>query len=349
MDDIAVKKLLAEASALVDEQKRHVRLSDENIYDCYAAESIFIPYEYEGDIPDISQFPKLKKLHINRSIYLMEFNRLDLSRIEDLYVNFKEKASLITINAPRLKKLTVYISDNEDDQMTLFEPTEAVIDITSCFELEEIHLRHCTGYKIQTEVLPFVKKVICTDCRYYNFDLLRFTPNLLELSASSCKLHTAEFVRLVPRLRRLDLNRNNIQNTDSVFEMEHIEYLNLYRNPLDNVEKYKALPFETYITERDMEFSSFKGYVKNCMDFACRSLKSARNPDVHKPPFIGKMYERQTDEQIFIHFFAHYLKKEIEDRVCGEKGFGSIKLHTKEELVAYLLKEYPFLNGLIND
>lgn len=347
MDDIAIKKLFAEAAVLVDEQKRHVRLSEETMYDCYAAESIFVPYDYEGDIPDISQYPYLKKLHINKSISLMAFEQIDLSQVEDLYVNFNEKASLITINAPKLRKITVYISNNDDDQITLFETAEGVIDISACLELEEIHLKYCTGYHIKTEVLPFVKKVICIDCRYYDFEFLKFTPNLLELTASSCKLRTAEFVKLVPRLRRLTLDRNELQNPDTVFEMKNIEYLNLYRNPLGDLEKYKALPYETHITEKDREFSSFKSSVKNCMEFAYRALKSARNPDVYKPPIAQKMYENQTDEQIFIHSFAHYLKKEIEERFCDEKVFRSIKFHTKEELEAYLLKEYPFLEGLL--
>jgi len=315
--------------------------------DCENIDSLFISYDYAQDIPSLDLFPNLKKLHINRRISLLEFEKLDLSKIEDLYVNFEKKEPLIIIKAPNLKKLVVYISNNEEDQITLFEPSEAVIDICSCLKLEELHLRHCTGYTIKTNQLRFLNKLICCDFRYYDFDLLRFTPNLIHLVATSCKLRNVDFVRLVPGLKTLDVNRNEIFNVDIVFEMKNIEYLNLYRNPLDNVEKYKALPYETYITEKDREFSSFKGSVKNCMEFAYRALKSARNPDVYKPPIAQKMYENQTDEQIFIHSFAHYLKKEIEERFCDEKGFRSLKLHTKEELVAYLLKEYPFLEGLL--
>lgn len=315
--------------------------------DCENIDSLFISYDYAQDIPGLDLFPNLKKLHINRRISLLEFEKLDLSKIEDLYVNFEKKEPLIIIKAPHLKKLVVYISNNEEDQITLFEPSEAVIDICVCIKLEELHLRHCTGCTVKSKQLPCLNKLICYDYKYYNFDLLRFTPNLLEFSASSCKLHTDEFLKFIPRLRRLDLNRNELHNVDKVFEMKYIKFLNLYRNPLDNVEKYQALPYETYITERDMEFSSFKGCVKRCMDFAYHSLKSARNPDVHRPPIAQKMYDQQTDEQIFINSFAHYLRKELEERFCGKKDFKSIKFHTKEELEAFLLKEYPFLDGLL--
>ena len=315
--------------------------------DCENIDSLFVSYDYAQEIPNVDLFPNLKKLHINRRISLSEFEKLDLSKIEDLYVNFYEKVPLLKIKAPNLRKLVIYISNNEEDQITLFEPSEAVIDISCCSKLEELHLRHCTGYKIKTNQLRFLNKLICCDFRYYDFDILRFTPNLVHLVATSCKLHNVDFVRLVPGLKTLDLNRNEICSANVIFELKYIEHLNLYRNPLDDIEKYKALPYETHITEKDREFSSFKGSVKDCMRIAYYSLKSARNPDVRKPPFIQKKYESQTDEQIFIHSFAHYLKKEIEERVCGKKDFRSIKLYTKEELEAYLLKEYPFLEGLL--
>ena len=92
------------------ERPRTPRLCAEtsvNDIECNTIESLMIAHDYVDPIPNLNAFPCLRKLHISHNISLSEFEQLDLSSIEELYVVFEKKEPIIKINLPKLKKLEV--------------------------------------------------------------------------------------------------------------------------------------------------------------------------------------------------------------------------------------------------
>ena len=329
------------------ERPRTPRLCAEtsvNDIECNTIESLMIAHDYVESIPDLHAFPCLRKLHISRSISLSEFEHLDLSSIEELYVVFEKKEPIIKINLPKLKKLEVYISNNEDAQLSLFDAFDAVLDIRGCSSLEELHLRHCTGCEIKTDALYTLKKFVCCDYKNYNFDLLNYTPNLVHLVATSCRLSNVDFLSLLPNLVFLDLSFNEITNTEVIFQLSNLRALHIYRNPLVNIEKLKALPFKTFVTEKDRDFLSFVHSIGSSKVSVYSMLKAARKPDPKRKPFLQHLYDKQTDEQIFTRYLASGFKNSIEYHTTPDKTWRKNVLLTKEELEEYVLQEYPFLS-----
>lgn len=329
------------------ERPRTPRLCAEtsvNDIECNTIESLMIAHDYVESIPDLHAFPCLRKLHISRSISLSEFEQLDLSSIEELYVVFEKKEPIIKINLPKLKKLEVYISNNEDTQLSLFDAFDAVLDIRGCSSLEELHLRHCTGCEIKTDALYTLKKFVCCDYKNYNFDLLNYTPNLVHLVATSCRLNKVDFLHLVPNLTFLDLTFNEITNAEIIFQLSNLRALHIYRNPLEDIQKFKALPFETFVTEKDRDFLMFVHSIGSSQFSAYSMLKSARKQDPKRKPFLQQIYDRQTDEQIYARYFASGIKQNIEYHTSTEKNGRKNVLLSSDELLEFVLQEYPFLS-----
>ena len=342
---MTIKEVMEQAKECC-EQQRPARLSDKNgldTIDCNEINRLLITSDYTGPIPDLHIFSKLKKLHISRQISLAEFEQMDLSSIEDLFIVLEKKGDFIRFNLPKLKKLSVYISDNEAEQLSVFNTFDAVIDIRGCAALEALELRHCTDYKIKSDMLPNLTKLRCVDYKQYDFEILKFTPNLTHLTVSECWINNIDFLSLVPNLLSLDLSYNEITNADKVMELSNLQSLNLCINPLDDKEKYKTLPCKTIITDKDRDFERFLSSVWTSINMAYRMVISERKPDPKRKPFLQYMYDRQTDEQIYIRTLAAYIKRNIEYHTSTKKSWRKNVLLTPEELTEYVLQEYPFL------
>ena len=312
--------------------------------ECNSIERLLIAYDYVDPIPNLNTFPRLKELHISRNISLSEFEQLDLSSIEELYVVFEKKEPIIKINLPKLKKLEIYISNNENDQLSLFDAFDAVLDIRGCSLLEELHLRHCTGFEIKSDILYNLKKLVCCDYKYYDFEILNHTPELLHLVATDCRLNNIDFLDSTPNLTFLDLTFNDIKDADKVMQLQNLKALHMYRNPLINVEKYKNSPYRTFITEKDRDFLMFVHSIGSSGVSAYSMLMAARKPDPKRKPFLQHLYDKQTDEQIFTSYLASGFKNSIEYHTTPDKTWRKNVLLTKEELEEYVLQEYPFLS-----
>ena len=248
--------------------------------DCDNIDRLIIKHDYIGPLPNMNLFPKLKKLCIFCGVTASEFEKLDLSSIEDLSVVFKKKEPLICFNLPNIKKLDIYISNNDSEQLSLFDVFDGVIDIQGCVMLEELYLRHCTDYKIKTNLLPKLKKLICYDYKKYDFDILKSTPNLVHLAATNCRLDNIDFLSLVPNLIYLDLSYNQISSVDKVLQLCKLQTLRIKSNPLEGVEilSDRLIEEDKYhfrgkmlhlFLERDYsptakrEISGFFGYLKD--------------------------------------------------------------------------------------
>lgn len=263
---MTVQELIAQAKECC-EQPRMPRLSAETELDTIDSDnidSLMIAPDYTGSIPNLCIFPKLKTLHILKQISLTDFEKMDFSSIEELYVNFEKKEPFIRFNLPKIKKLQICISNNEDYQLSLFDLADTVIDISGCVALEELELHHCTGCEIKTDMLPKLKK-------------------------------------------------------------------------------YKTIPCETFTTEKERDFQMFLFSVRRSRNLAYLGLKSARTPNPKRNPFVQKMYDRETDEQIFVRNLASNIKHTIEYHTSTKKSGRKNILLTAEELTEYVLQEYPFL------
>ena len=345
MGFMTVKELMEQAKERC-ERPRPVRLCDMaelDTLDCDNIDNLLISHNYSGPIPNLHMFPKLKKLHIIKQISLTDFEQMDLSSIEDLYVVFEKKEHFIRFNLPNIKNLNVYISNNENVQLSLFDTFDAIIDISVCTALEELSLLHCTGYEIKTDVLPKLKRLVCIDHKKYDFEILKFTPNLTHLVAMNCWVENIDFLKLTPHLLFLNLSYNEITDASKISELSNLKSLDIYRNPLDDLEKYKTLPFKVLVTEKDNDFQMFLHSIWTSINSAYSMLKSARKPDPKRKPFIQQMYDQQTDEQIFTRNLASNIKQDIEYHTSTEKNWKKNILLTVEELTDFVLQEYPFL------
>lgn len=343
---MTVEKLMEKAKCCYEQPKitQICNENDWNSIDSNNVESLLISHDYAGIIPDFSKFSKLKKLHISKNISLSEFEKMDLSSIEDLYVVFEKKEPIIQFNLSKLKKLEIYITNNDDDQLSLFNASEAIIDIKGCVALEELYLRHCTGFEIKCDTLYNLKKLVCCDYKYYNFEILNHTPNLVHLVATECRLNNIDFLDSTPNITYLDLTFNDIQEADKVLKLSNLQALHIYRNPLIDVEKYKSLPYRTFVTEKDREFLMFVHSISSSVVSAYSMLMAARKPDPKRKAYLQHIYDNQTDEQIFTRYLASGIKHNIEYHTSNEKNWRKNILLTPEELVEYVLQEYPFLS-----
>lgn len=91
--------------------------------------------------------------------------------------------------------------------------------------------------------------------------------------------------------------------------------------------------------------ASFLTFVFHNARHAYKMMKSAREPNEKRTPFLQHFFDSKTDEEIFFGYFGKRLL-EIIDNYSVENGRYSSNVFTKEELVDILLEEYPFLYGM---
>lgn len=337
--------MISQAKEICD-RKKPFRLSGDispNI-DFINTEDIFVSNEYDGDLSLLSRFTGLRKLHINRNIDIDDFLRLDLSNLEDLYVSFDRDIKDIRIDAPGLRKLTIYISNNENDQLTLFDVAAGHIDISACRKLEELTLKHCTGYELDFSALDCLDSLACMDCRYWDFSLLKKIPTVSRFVATGCAIREIEFLRGQENLVDIDLSYNEITHADVLYEFTNLQEVKLYRNPIENPGRYYSLTCKrVYVTDKDHDFLGFLSSVWRCRNIAYMAIGNCRKPNPKRPEYVQRIYDKQTDEEIFARHFAIRVKEAIEYHTSPEKCHRSSVLLKEKELRAYIMREYPFV------
>lgn len=98
--------------------------------------------------------------------------------------------------------------------------------------------------------------------------------------------------------------------------------------------------------EKEREFFHFISSVLTSRNRAYIKLQKCRIPDEKRPNWLQRMYDRQTDEEIFASHFASLVKKDIEDYGNPEKNYLSyfrFCLLKEDELREYILQEFPFV------
>lgn len=341
-----IKELMDEAKTICDRPRSSILKAQMTLKDIEleVAESLLIAHDYEGPLPDLSQHPGIKTFHSTRNITQSEFATLDLSSVEDLYLSFAGKPNKIKINAPCARKVSLYISDNEEDQLSVFDSMDKEIDLTVAVDMEELVLKHCTGYSIQTNTFNQLKTFVCSDYRHYDFEVIQKMPNIETLVLTGCHLTDISFLKWCKKLKKLDLSYNELQNADHISELSSLSELRLYRNPLDNPDKFKTMGIEhVYVTDKDKDFLMFISSVWTSRNMAYMSVRKARQPDSKRSALLQRIYDRETDEQIFARAFVSNLKRNIEYHTSSEKSYRKKILLLSEELIEYLFNEYPFL------
>lgn len=324
----------------------HLRLSNDtpSEIDFIHTKGITVSRDYNGDLDILNKFPHLRTLHISKNITPEDLSKLDLSTIENLYVNFDHEIRDIIIDVPCLKRLTIYISENETDQLSIFDSFPSHIDIGGCSKLEELGLRHCTGYKLIDCKFDSLTHLICADCKGWDFAFLKNMPELSHFVATGCKLSDVSFLKGHNNLTHIDLTYNNISNANVLFELKGLSEVSIYKNPLENPDKYHSLPCsKVYATDKDYEFAHFLASVHRSSNLAFLAILHYRTPDPKRPALIQRMYDRDTDEDLFARGFASNVKSEIEHYTSPEKNYFFTGLLKKEELQEYILREYPFV------
>lgn len=341
-----IKELMEEAKTICDRPRSPILKAQMTLKDIEleVAESLLIAHDYEGPLPDLSQYPGIKSFYSTRSITQSEFSMLDLSSVEDLHLSLAGKPNKIKINAPRARKVSLYISDNEGDQLSIFDSLDKEIDLTVAVDMEELVLKHCTGYSIQSNTFNQLKTFVCSDYRHYDFEVIQKMPNLESLVLTGCHLTDISFLKWCKKLKKLDLSYNEIQQADQILELSNLLELRLYRNPLDTPDKYRTTGIEhVYVTDKDNDFLMFLSSVWTSRNMAYMSVRRAREPDSKRSPLLQRIYDRETDEEIFARAFVSNIKRNIEYHTSSEKSYRKKILLVSEELIEYLFNEYPFL------
>lgn len=94
-------------------------------------ESLSIRYGYSGQIPELSDFPRLKEFRCTPVLSLDYVMRQDFSSIERLSLIVENSPGIIRLKAPLLQELHLYINDNETDQIDMFQMGYKAIDLNS--------------------------------------------------------------------------------------------------------------------------------------------------------------------------------------------------------------------------
>ena len=221
-------------------------------------ESLSIRYDYAGQIPELSDFPRMKEFRCTPVISLDYVMRQDFSSIEKLSLTVENCPGIIRLKAPRLRKLYLYIDDNETDQIDMFRMGYKAIDLNTMSSLQELELRHCTGYDIIIDhQLNNLEKAVFANCRYSDFSHLREMPNLTRLSIVDSRIVDISFVQYCSLVQYIDLSYNNISDASILLTLPKLQRANLYRNPLRDADHLAQNLKSSIISKRDHDINDY--------------------------------------------------------------------------------------------
>lgn len=325
------------------------RLNASHGFDASEAASIeclSIMHDYAGKIPDLSLFPKLRSFRCTRIISAEYLMRQDMRGLEELSISLECEPSMIQVDAPSLEKLSIYIYENDSDQMDMFKMGPKIIDLRLMPNLKKILLRHCTGYEIVIDrPLVHMEEAVYDDYRYGDFSYLRFFPNLKRLTIAESKLTNVPCLEFCRDLEYLDLSYNSISDADALCEIPTLKEVNLYRNPLLDTKRLCLKYPSSILSAHDRDVRQYLRSLNVNANLAYSMVQKARESNAKRSPFLQGIIDRSTDEELFTRYLESFTWNDIKRKLEGNKAYRIVYYESlsPEEMLEMATKEYPFI------
>lgn len=321
--------------------RKGVEVSD---LDCENVTELYIFHDYEGLVPDLSLFPQLVAFSSSVALTPDYLERQNLSDITHLSLTFDNGSGHIKINAPNLTDLDIYIRNNEDDQLSLFQNNDNAIDISVSLKLKSFKISHTTGYEIITGgIINCVEKVVIIDRRTCDFQFLYNFPCVRELTIGSSKCNDVSFAQRLTFLEYVDFSYNEIEDVTCLAHLPLLKKVDIYRNNVREVSCLASKRCEIIWTEEDHSFASFKRSVATDIALGYSYVQHCRKPNPRRAKFWDDVYVKKTDEEIFCRYLRAKLKEEIENYTVNAKKHYRIPVPI-ERISSFINVEFPFLD-----
>lgn len=333
----------------VHARPRATKLSAHMVVDelpCNEVTSLFVTYDYDGELPDLSCFPKLSSFTCLRPVDMEYIAKQDLTKINKLSVNFKRGAGAICILAPALEELDIRIEDNDDAQLDFFTCADNSIVLSNMPYLRNLTFWKCSWHKvIITGIMPAVERLAFCNQDGTDFSMLKAFPNLKNLTVTGCGCQDVKFAKDLINLTKLDVSYNYIEDITPLLGVPALKEVNMYRNLESNAHLLRERGCKVIVTEADKSFERFKESLRTEIALAYGYLVRSRRVDPSKGSLYYESIARQTDEELFLWYFTSSVAREIK-RFEGKaaNGFNRYFPLPREKLIAYVREEYPFVD-----
>lgn len=305
---------------------------------------LYVFHDYAGEIPDISLFPRLVAFSSNVILAPDYIERQNLNAITRLRITLENGSGLVRIVAPNLLDLDVYVRNNEDDQLSIFQSNDNAIDISRCTKLRTLKLNHTTGYEILTDgIVDSIESVVVIDMRACDFLFLHNFPSTRELTIWGSECRDISFIQGLTRLESVDFSCNGIEDISALAEMPSLLFVNICRNNVRNITCLKNRPCEVYVTEEDNSYLSFKRSVNMDIMMGYSYVQHCRKPNPRRGKFWDEVYAKKTDEELFLNYLKAKLKEEVDNYTVDAKKHYHIPVPIGR-LITYIKTEFPFIN-----
>ena len=324
-------------ATVLDDKTRTVDL------DCTLVRRLSIPHNYNGELPDLSMFPNLESLSCTRVITMDYFSRQDFSRLKELYISFNYGEGEISLSSPNLEKLNIAIRNNESDQLNMFACNNNSIRLHHMPKLQALAFRFCSGHKIIVdELFPSVERVAFVNFDWPDYSILRNFPNMSSLTISGCGCENVNFISNYTQLRRLDLSYNHIQDIQPLTILPMLEYIDLRNNHIVDADILRCDKCTVIVNLEDYYLEQFKGDIQRSITVAYNFINQCRLPNSARPRWETQLYDRMSDDDIFVRKFTQEIERHI--RYYSTEGRG----YLRHKIPAIRLRQhidstYPFV------
>lgn len=314
--------------------------TDVSQVNCSEVLALSIFHDYNKELPEISLFPNITSFHSTKILSMEYINTQDFSQIKSLYLSFDKNCGEIKVHAPQLEELTIYICNNDSDQINIFDEISTnVIDISNLPNLRTIKLMHTTGYKIITKVQqPTITQLIITDRRDNDFEFVTHFPCIEQLTICDSQCTDISFLRELKCITHLNLSHNEIMDISPITITDIIKSIDLYRNPVKNIHVLDAFSGELVFSEKDYAIKRFASTMWTLSNMAYHHVQACKKDDSKRSPYLKKLYSEKSELELYLDCFTMLLKREKEKLYQDKRS-----ILTDKDIDGFVEKEYPFL------
>lgn len=324
----------------------------------YSKRDVTISCMYKGNTIPFNILKGMKKFSCFLPVPFVRYKELDMSQIEELYCSIIDENKDIVLNAPHLKRLSLYINDNIYERITPIERVlqfqTKVIDLSNLEELEQLEIYHSSGYSIiVNKKLKKLKKIIQTYELKNEFEWLKELPILEEydnyngniddinclpklehlqvLKIERNKLKIIDNIKRYPKLKELSVNGNEINSINSD-GLGNLERLDLRNNSITSHVQKEELPIpEFFLTELDYRIATLKDEFDKLFYFAYKDVKANE-----------LILRKKTELEKFVIFANDSFKQKAKTINNFSDELSNIKL--RDAFIQYAYNHYDFLD-----